>query len=36
MGIREIYCLYAAVVIGLCGGLCGEEIFMTTMKGMLK
>ena len=36
MRIREISCLVAAVVIGLYGGLLGEEVFMTSLKGMLK
>ena len=36
MKIREISCLDAAVVIGFCGGLRGEELFMMSLKGMLK
>ena len=33
---REISCLDVAVVIGLCGGLQGEEVFLKSLKGMLK
>ena len=33
---REIFCLAAAVVIDFCGGLQGEEVFMTSLKGMLR
>ena len=29
---REISCLVADVVIGLCRGLWGEEVFLTSMK----
>ena len=36
MKIREISCLATAVVIGFCGGLRGKEVFMTSLKGMLK
>ena len=36
MRIREISCLDAAVVIGFCVGLWVEELFMASMKGMLK
>ena len=34
--IRGISCLADAVVIGLFGGLRGEEFFLTSLKGMLK
>ena len=33
---RDIYFLAAAVVIGFFGGLRGEEVFLTLLKGMLK
>ena len=33
---REIFFLSAAVVISFCGGLQGEEVFLTSIKGMLK
>ena len=33
---RGIYCLGSAVVVGLCGGLRGEEVFLVYLKGMLK
>ena len=33
---REISCLAAAVVIGLCGGLWGDKVFLMSLKGMLK
>ena len=36
MRIRRISCLYYAVFIGFCGGLWGEEFFLTHLKGMLK
>ena len=36
MRIRDISCLAASVVIGLCGGLFGEEFFLIYLKGMLK
>ena len=31
-----ISCMTAVSVIGLCGGLRGEEVFLTSLKGMLK
>ena len=33
---RRISCLAAAVVIGFCGDLRGEEVLLTSLKGMLK
>ena len=33
---REIYFLGAAVVIGFCESLQGEEVFLASLKGMLK
>ena len=33
---REIDQLDTDVVIGFCRGLCGEEVFLTYLKGMLK
>ena len=36
MGKREIYCLSPVMVIIFCGGLCGEEVFMVYLKGLLK
>ena len=33
---KEIYLLDSAVVLGLCGGLCREEVFMIYLKGILK
>ena len=36
MGRRDISCLADVVIIGLCVGLSGEEVFMVSMKGMLK
>ena len=36
MRIREISCLAAAVVIDFCGGLRGEEVFLTSLKEIFK
>ena len=33
---RDISCLNAAVVIDFCGGFWGEEVFLTSLKGVLK
>ena len=33
---KEIHCLADTVVIFFCGGLRGEELFLTSLKGMLK
>ena len=33
---REVYCLSSAVVIGFGGGLRGEEVFLSSLEGMLK
>ena len=33
---REIPCLAFAVVIGFCGGLWGEEVLLTSLKGVLQ
>ena len=33
---REIYFLAVAVVIGFCGGLRGEELFLASLKGILR
>ena len=34
--IIDMSCLYAAVLIGFCGGLTVDEVFITSLKGMLK
>ena len=36
MSRRDISCLAAAVVIGFHGGLNGEEVFLTSLRVMLK
>ena len=36
MRIRKIYFLNDYVVIGFCRGFCGEKLFLTSLKGMLK
>ena len=33
---RNICCLAATMVIGFCGGLRGDEVFLTSLKGILK